>query len=120
MTPYVTILPRPPAGRWVTRAACRGHGPGRWYPTYADDGAYDAARRICAACPVRRPCLEWALDAGEANGMWGGRTPIERYHLGRSRRAAGQAGHADLVQLLYVVALVLFIAVMLRILGVRW
>ena len=30
------------------------------------------ARSICAACPVRLPCLQWALAEGIDDGIWGG------------------------------------------------
>lgn len=32
------------------------------------------AKSICAQCPLRIPCLEWALSRGEAWGIWGGLT----------------------------------------------
>jgi WhiB family redox-sensing transcriptional regulator len=35
------------------------------------------ARRTCALCPVRRPCLLVAL-AGELEGVWGGTTEEDR------------------------------------------
>jgi hypothetical protein len=37
-----------------------------------------AARRVCAACPVRRDCLADALAAGDTWGVWGGLTSPER------------------------------------------
>lgn len=36
------------------------------------------AKNICAACPVRNLCLEFALDHDEDFGVWGGLTPRER------------------------------------------
>ena len=30
------------------------------------------AKAICARCPARDACLAYALDAGEAYGVWGG------------------------------------------------
>lgn len=32
----------------------------------------NAARRICAMCPVREECLEWAVEHKERYGVWGG------------------------------------------------
>ena len=30
------------------------------------------ARAVCARCPVRRPCLAWAMARGVEDGIWGG------------------------------------------------
>jgi WhiB family redox-sensing transcriptional regulator len=37
----------------------------------------DAARQVCAACPVQRPCLAYALRTRPAAGVWAGFTPEE-------------------------------------------
>jgi WhiB family redox-sensing transcriptional regulator len=37
----------------------------------------DAAREVCAACPVRRPCLAYALRTRPAAGVWAGFTAEE-------------------------------------------
>ena len=45
-----------------------------------------AAKAICAACPVREDCLQFAIEAGELYGVWGGMTEMERHALvGRHR-----------------------------------
>lgn len=36
-----------------------------------------AARRMCATCPYKNPCLEWAVMHDEM-GIWGGTTQKER------------------------------------------
>lgn len=46
----------------------------------------DAAKQVCATCPVRSDCLAWALDAGEDFGIWGGLTAVERRPLRDRRR----------------------------------
>ena len=51
------------------------------------------AKRICAACPVRAKCLEYALSGadtwrGITTGIWGGTTPRERSRLRQARKAA--------------------------------
>ena len=38
----------------------------------------ERAKAICAACPVRRDCLAFALRIGQADGIWGGLTEEER------------------------------------------
>lgn len=45
----------------------------------------EEARQICAHCPVRQACLDYALDAREPHGTWGGLTPAERTELLRDR-----------------------------------
>lgn len=41
------------------------------------------ARDICAECPVRMLCLEYAIEAREPFGVWGGMTAKERDELRR-------------------------------------
>jgi hypothetical protein len=33
---------------------------------------FDAAKALCAECPVRKQCLQLALDNKETHGVWGG------------------------------------------------
>jgi WhiB family redox-sensing transcriptional regulator len=47
----------------------------------------DAAKRVCAACPVRQECLDYALRVREQYGIWGGLTEVERRALASERRA---------------------------------
>lgn len=37
----------------------------------------DAAREVCADCPVRLPCLAWALRSLPSAGVWAGLLPEE-------------------------------------------
>ena len=39
------------------------------------------AKVICARCPVRGECLDFALRVREPHGIWGGFTEIERRAL---------------------------------------
>ncbi|MFV1990515.1 MAG: WhiB family transcriptional regulator [Acidimicrobiales bacterium] len=36
------------------------------------------AKQICASCPVRKECREWADASAEFLGVWGGQTGLER------------------------------------------
>lgn len=36
------------------------------------------AKRVCNRCPVKRQCLDWALETGQHSGVWGGTSPDER------------------------------------------
>jgi WhiB family redox-sensing transcriptional regulator len=74
---------------WTDHAACRGSDPEVFFPVGYAGPALDQeamAKAICAGCSVRTDCLEWALRAGEPDGVWGGTTPEERRRL--RRRAA--------------------------------
>ena len=41
----------------------------------------EPARQVCAACPVRQPCLDYAITNRIAYGVWGGLTERERRAL---------------------------------------
>lgn len=69
---------------WRQRAACRGVDPDSFYP--ASDEEAEAAKAICAVCPVREACLEYALANRERDGVWGGATERERRRIVRQRR----------------------------------
>lgn len=66
--------------RWTNRAACRATDPDLFFPL-TWDGPHQPAVRICSNCVVQPRCLEWALEAGEPDGVWGGTTPAERRRL---------------------------------------
>lgn len=40
-----------------------------------------AAKRVCAACPVREMCRSYALENGEEFGIWGGLSEVERKQI---------------------------------------
>ena len=69
---------------WRQHGACRGTDPDIFYPV-ADEEA-EEAKAICATCPVREPCLEYALATRERDGVWGGATERERRRMIRQRR----------------------------------
>jgi WhiB family redox-sensing transcriptional regulator len=69
---------------WRQRAGCRGVDPDVFYP--ASDEEAEAAKAICAVCPVKEPCLEYALSRRERDGVWGGATERERRRMIRQRR----------------------------------
>jgi len=69
---------------WRQHGACRGIDPNIFYPASDDDA--DEAKAICAGCPVRQACLEYALANRERDGVWGGATERERRRIVRQRR----------------------------------
>jgi WhiB family redox-sensing transcriptional regulator len=67
------------AARWRELAACRGTDLEVFFPGRGDSAG--PARRVCAACPVRQPCLDYAITNRIAYGVWGGLTERERRAL---------------------------------------
>jgi WhiB family redox-sensing transcriptional regulator len=55
---------------WRARARCRGTDPDWFHPPQG--GSSTQQFRLCAGCPVRIECLEFALSDGEKMGIWGG------------------------------------------------
>lgn len=91
------------AGPWHSEAVCRRDEAGLFFapskePTAARLSREQAAKRVCARCPVMVECREHALVLPEPYGVWGGLTAAERrVVLARRRRreaaaAAGEAG----------------------------
>ena len=70
------------AARWRELAACRGTDLNLFFPERGESAG--PARRVCAACPVREPCLDYAVTNRISHGIWGGLTERERRAL-RSR-----------------------------------
>jgi WhiB family redox-sensing transcriptional regulator len=60
---------------WRELAACRHTEPELFFPAFSGDRSQsqvECARAICAACPVRRECLRFALGTRQSYGVWGG------------------------------------------------
>jgi WhiB family redox-sensing transcriptional regulator len=70
------------AARWRRLAACHGVDLDVFFPERGETAG--PARQVCAACPVREQCLEYALSNRITHGIWGGLTERERRPL-RSR-----------------------------------
>jgi len=71
---------------WREWARCRGVDPEIFYPPEEDEALH--AKEICAECPVREVCLDYALTNREKIGVWGGMTERERRRMLRQRRKA--------------------------------
>jgi len=67
------------AARWRELAACRGSDLEVFFPGRGESAG--PARRVCAACPVRQACLDYAITNRIAYGVWGGLTERERRAL---------------------------------------
>lgn len=75
---------------WMAAGACRGSDPALFFPVGkegSDPAWAGAAKAVCARCPVREECLDYALANSERFGIWGGLTQMERRAVKRGRRA---------------------------------
>jgi WhiB family transcriptional regulator, redox-sensing transcriptional regulator len=87
------------AGPWHSEAVCRRDEAGLFFapskePTASRLSREQAAKRVCARCPVMVECREHALELPEPYGVWGGLTAAERRVVlaRRRRREAATAG----------------------------
>ena len=74
---------------WWRSAACREADPELFFPVGAHGpGASELARAkaVCAACRVRRQCLQYALATHQLHGVWGGTSEDERQVRARRER----------------------------------
>lgn len=77
------------SAEWRGHAACRTADPELFFPVSQAGpsvGQIEQAKQLCRACPVREPCLGWALGHGHVSGIWGGTTEDERRALRRTQR----------------------------------
>jgi WhiB family transcriptional regulator, redox-sensing transcriptional regulator len=78
---------------WEARAACGGMAAQLFF---GPDGERPQEREIreakavavCARCPVRAQCLDYALENSIKHGIWGGRNQEQRAQ--ERRRRAGR------------------------------
>jgi WhiB family redox-sensing transcriptional regulator len=77
-----------PSIDWFADAACRDVDTAVFFPKSEADAGQ--AKAICATCPVREACLEYALATRPAEGIFGGMTPTERHRLIRRRQKAAR------------------------------
>lgn len=61
---------------WRERALCAAPGtdPSLWFPRHNDRVTAAKAQAICARCPVRQQCLDFAVDTPPDGGVWAGLT----------------------------------------------
>lgn len=77
-----------------TVVPCQNTDPELWFGDSNQNGYtgnergfnYTDARKLCGKCPVAQQCLEYALANREEFGMWGGRSPKERFDILRGKR----------------------------------
>jgi WhiB family redox-sensing transcriptional regulator len=86
---------------WRAAGACLTADPDLFFPIA--EGTVTSkqaarAQRICADCPVRQQCLDFAMRTREPAGIWGGTTPEERIRELRNRNRRRPAREALICQ----------------------
>ncbi len=81
---------------WQESAACRDYDNLLFFGEEGESELERQAREtrakaVCATCPVREPCLEFAMETNQKYGIWGGLTDKERASLKRRRARSRRA-----------------------------
>jgi WhiB family redox-sensing transcriptional regulator len=66
---------------WQASAACKGSDVEQFFPEKGD--VLIEIKACCAKCPVKAPCLEYALQYPRLRGYWGGTNEIQRRRMQR-------------------------------------
>ncbi len=70
--------------RWRNDAACRDVDTAIFFSELPE--GIEAAKAVCAPCPVREVCLYFALTTRQDNGVWGGLDEDQRRRVSRNRQ----------------------------------
>src|SRR5699024_3510112 len=86
---------------WRSRAACLDKDPELFFPVGNTGPALlqiEEAKSVCRRCEVTETCLQWAIESGQDDGVWGGMSEDERRALkrrdARARRASEETALA--------------------------
>jgi WhiB family redox-sensing transcriptional regulator len=71
---------------WQEKGLCRSADPLLFFHPQNERGSSrvrrdQSAKRICASCPVRLECADYAIRAREPYGVWGGLSEEERERI---------------------------------------
>lgn len=69
---------------WQDSALCAQTDPDIFFPEKG--GSTTPATSVCAQCPVRAECLEYAISHDIRHGIWGGMSDNDRRRISRDRR----------------------------------
>lgn len=86
---------------WQEKGLCRSVDPMLFFHPQNERGSSrvrrdQSAKRVCASCPVRLECADYAIRAREPYGVWGGLSEDEREAIYRrldSKYVAGPVGN---------------------------
>ena len=79
-------------GPWRDLALCAEESPEIFFPVFGDPAI--EARVLCANCPVRLECLQYATEADEY-GIWGGLNREQRCTRSVSSTVRGETVATD-------------------------
>lgn len=68
-----------PDTKWMKYATCEDMGNQRFFSE--NPQRKNVALFVCSLCPVKKPCLKYAMKFPEMRGIWGGLTYEERKEL---------------------------------------
>jgi WhiB family redox-sensing transcriptional regulator len=76
-----TVTARP---AWMAQGACRGTATAMFFTELGGD--VRPAKALCAECPVRVECLDYAVADSSLEGIWGGVSARRRAKLRRAKQ----------------------------------
>ena len=79
---------------WRDRAACLVVDPELFFPIGNTGPALlqiEEAKVVCGRCEVVGPCLSWAVESRQEDGVWGGQSADERRAVKRHNARAHRA-----------------------------
>lgn len=82
----MNVMAVPDPTEWADDAACNDADPELFFS--GDEADQKVALQLCDGCPVREPCLRFALLDGQMHGVWGGTLEPRRRQMIRDRRRA--------------------------------
>lgn len=89
----------------LLEASCKGIiNPNLFFPESKEQEAkcLPIVRTICAGCPERKECLDYALKEQIPHGIWAGTTPAQRgFGQGFKNRKTGRVNRADAIRSLH-------------------
>lgn len=89
----------------LPEASCKGIiNPNLFFPESKEQEAkcLPIVRSICAGCPERKECLDYALKEQIPHGIWAGTTPAQRgFGQGFKNRKTGRVNRADAIRSLH-------------------
>ena len=69
---------------WMADGKCADLNPSLFFPS--DGNGVEGAKKICASCDMKIPCLEYALRNRVDHGVSGGASELQRRRILRARK----------------------------------
>lgn len=68
----------------MAHGLCQFEPPATFFPS--DGVGVEKAKKICAECPAKEPCLNYALENRIDHGVWGATSERQRRRMLKGRR----------------------------------